>query len=523
MSHTIKQNSLNYFFTFLFVTLLAACGGGSSSSPGSNSNTDTTPPAVSATSPANNATGFAVNAAITATFDENMTANTLSITTFTLKDASNNSVTGTVGYSGATATFTPTGNLANTTSYTATITTGAKDAAGNALATNYVWTFTTAALVPAIATGRLNDTGITAAQCHEASSNVLVACNGVGAAALSAKQDGMVGRDVDVVTNDNADGKSGFSFSSVAGGCVKDNLTGLMWEAKTNDGGLRDMDNLYTNFDSTATDQQGDGGNPTQEEIDAATNSIGFKNAVNGAGLCGFNDWRLPTAEELQSIVDYGATSPTIDATWFPNTLAANLVYYWTSSPKSAFGVDTNVTTGWIVSFYTGQIGYGGASFRGNTQPIRLVRGTPYTAAPRYTISADGSEVTDNHTKLIWRRCVEGRPWDGNICTFPGVSYLPLTHEAALAHAKTVATDTGIAWRLPNIKELTSIVDRSRAEDVQALDSTVFPENADWILWAATPALNNAANAWTVGVRSGSASDESRGLTAMVRLVRDAP
>ena len=71
-----------------------------------------------------------------------MDASTLTTATFTLSSGSG-PVTGTVGYSGTTATFTPSASLTGTTIYTATITTGAKDAAGNALAANYVWSFTT--------------------------------------------------------------------------------------------------------------------------------------------------------------------------------------------------------------------------------------------------------------------------------------------------------------------------------------------------------------------------------------------
>src|SRR5947207_1830456 len=52
-------------------------------------------------------------------------------------------VSGTVSYSGVTATFTPTGNLAPLTTFTATISTGARDLAGNALAADVVWSFTT--------------------------------------------------------------------------------------------------------------------------------------------------------------------------------------------------------------------------------------------------------------------------------------------------------------------------------------------------------------------------------------------
>jgi len=108
--------------------------------------TDTTPPAVSSTSPVNGATAVQVGANVTATFSE--TVKSVSTTTFTLK-AGTTSVAGTVTLSGTTATFNPTASLANATTYTATITTGVTDLANNALATNYVWTFTTAAAADA--------------------------------------------------------------------------------------------------------------------------------------------------------------------------------------------------------------------------------------------------------------------------------------------------------------------------------------------------------------------------------------
>lgn len=102
---------------------------------------DTTPPTVSSTNPANGATGVATNSSISATFSEVMLQSTMTSATFAMSGG----VTGTVSYAGTTATFTPSNNLAASTTFAATITTGAKDAAGNALATPYLWTFTTAA------------------------------------------------------------------------------------------------------------------------------------------------------------------------------------------------------------------------------------------------------------------------------------------------------------------------------------------------------------------------------------------
>jgi len=107
---------------------------------------DNTAPTVTATVPANTATAVPINTKITAQFSEGMDSRTLKATTFTLTGPGTTPVTGTVTYAGnagAIATFAPASNLAASTLYTATITTGAQDLAGNPLAANFVWTFTT--------------------------------------------------------------------------------------------------------------------------------------------------------------------------------------------------------------------------------------------------------------------------------------------------------------------------------------------------------------------------------------------
>jgi ketosteroid isomerase-like protein len=107
------------------------------------------PPTVVSTVPANLAVGVAESTTVTATFSRPMDAATITTTTFTLTGPGATAVTGAVSYAGNTATFTPAALLAGSTLYTATITTGAKDPTGNALAANHVWTFTTAA-TPAV-------------------------------------------------------------------------------------------------------------------------------------------------------------------------------------------------------------------------------------------------------------------------------------------------------------------------------------------------------------------------------------
>ena len=129
----IAGNVLSNNYTFSFTTVAAA---------------DITAPTISSTDPLNNATGVATNKVIGVTFSEAMNSSTISASTFTLKQGTT-AIAGTVAYSGTTATFTPSSVLTAGTVYSATITTGAKDLAGNALAANTTWSFTTAGTAPA--------------------------------------------------------------------------------------------------------------------------------------------------------------------------------------------------------------------------------------------------------------------------------------------------------------------------------------------------------------------------------------
>ncbi|MCK9400110.1 MAG: Ig-like domain-containing protein [Bacteroidales bacterium] len=99
-------------------------------------------PTVISTDPEDNATGVVLDKIVTATFSEPMDPLTINTATFTIKQGAT-PVTGTVSYTGTTASFNPSGNLLPGTTYTATITTGAKNVAGIPLANDYVWTFIT--------------------------------------------------------------------------------------------------------------------------------------------------------------------------------------------------------------------------------------------------------------------------------------------------------------------------------------------------------------------------------------------
>jgi len=109
-------------------------------------NPDGTPPSVTSTIPANAAPGVAVNRKISATFSEEMNSSTLTPASFTVTGPPPGvtPVPGTVTYLGRTAVFTPSNSLASSTAYTARITTGAMDLAGNPSLAN-TWSFTTGA------------------------------------------------------------------------------------------------------------------------------------------------------------------------------------------------------------------------------------------------------------------------------------------------------------------------------------------------------------------------------------------
>ena len=151
--------------------------------------------------------------------------------------------------------------------------------------------------------------------------------------------------------------------------CVQDNNTGLVWEGKTASPATSRLGTrTYTNYDSTSSAQKPNGltsVNPTQTEIDAITNSIGYRDSVRTSNLCGYNDWRLPTKEELQGIVVSGSGSnPKIDTEWFPNTQNHA---YWSSSPDVGYFYNS-----WFLNFSNGNVysHYG----RNNDFHVRLVR-----------------------------------------------------------------------------------------------------------------------------------------------------
>ena len=150
--------------------------------------------------------------------------------------------------------------------------------------------------------------------------------------------------------------------------CTRDNVTGLIWEVKT-ESGLRSQSNTYSWYNPDEAVNGGDPGKKSGgkcEEGDCDTEA--YIKEVNEQGLCGANDWRLPTKRELLSIVDNSRFKPAVDSRFFPKAASD---YYWSSSPYA-----DQQASAWQVYFLYGEASPNKKS-EGNH--VRLVRGRTVT------------------------------------------------------------------------------------------------------------------------------------------------
>ncbi|MBK9522691.1 MAG: DUF1566 domain-containing protein [Rhodocyclaceae bacterium] len=143
---------------------------------------------------------------------------------------------------------------------------------------------------------------------------------------------------------------------------------------------------------------------------------------------------------------------------------------------------------------------------------------TPTHAADRFTPSADGQEVTDTTTGLIWRRCTEGMEWNGSACKMKPLKFkLAAAKERAAEAAKT----SNKAWRIPNKDELMSIVEKTKS--IPKIDLTAFPNSPSAVFWALRPDADDNLNAWLVNFNTGRVLGNSGQNKFMLRLVRSGP
>ena len=251
---------------------------------------------------------------------------------------------------------------------------------------------------------------------------------------------------------------------------------------------------LFTdNGDGTVTDSQT--GLMWQKAMSSSATTYGAaKTACGGLSFAGKADWRLPTRAELLSIIDYKATGGAFVSS-LPGSVAA---YTWSAV---TFGGSSNST--WSVCFDSGS---SVDQLSAATLVSRCVRTVTPTTAPatRFTVSVSGNAVSDAATGLTWQR-------DGTASTL-------LVLSDAKTYCTNLSTDGG-GWRLPNIVELSSLIDSQVF--MPSIETTPFPSTpVDTTTWSSTPDANAAGFAWIVSFGTGATGTVDQNAANHVRCVR---
>lgn len=269
------------------------------------------------------------------------------------------------------------------------------------------------------------------------------------------------GRDTNPLTNSPADGALGFSFANtVVGLCRTDQVTGMTW------GTL-------------------DGFAYTQAAVAA---QVVTANA--GAGLCGFNDWRVPGAEELTSLVDASKSAVPINADTNGATVMTS--QYWSREARVG-GINDQM----VVDFSS--LGAVGFKLKTLTAAVRLVRGTaladPCVGAP-FVDHTDGT-VSDTRTGLMWKQCSEGLT--GAACAGgAAVDSANAVNQLNLVNADPAVLGLGYSdWRIPSRHELSSLVCRS-AVAAPLINAAAFPATGAFSYLSSTLHPLSAASSWFV-------------------------
>ncbi len=247
---------------------------------------------------------------------------------------------------------------------------------------------------------------------------------------------------------------------------VRDNITGLIWEVKTEDGSVNDKDNIYTWDDSNYfTDQ-----------------------------LCvgDYCDWRLPTVKELASIVKLGAYSPAIDTEYFPETVSSD---YWSSAIYASSTIRV-----WGVNFNYGD---GNHFMKSDVRYVRAVSGGQVQSFDSFIIINDDGTVSDIRTGLMWQQNKGGTK----------------TWKDSLAYCESLTLAGYSDWRLPTREELRSLADYEKYNP--AIDTSVFPDAVSSYYWSSTTDANYTYSAWGINFSSGDDYSTLKIYSRDVRAVRN--
>jgi hypothetical protein len=151
-------------------------------------------------------------------------------------------------------------------------------------------------------------------------------------------------------------------------------------------------------------------------------------------------------------------------------------------------------------------------SYAVQTCPAYIPNATP---SSRYTVDTAASTVTDNQTGLMWQQCSVGQTAASGSCTGSGTT---TNWQGALQAGQDSAVGGHTDWRLPNNKELSSIVAFNCINP--SVNLSVFPNTPSSSFWSSSPDANLSGRAWRVYFDYGSGSTGTRSNNYYVRLVR---
>ncbi|MCP3675574.1 MAG: DUF1566 domain-containing protein [Gammaproteobacteria bacterium] len=134
----------------------------------------------------------------------------------------------------------------------------------------------------------------------------------------------------------------------------------------------------------------------------------------------------------------------------------------------------------------------------------------------RFTTNSNGT-ATDNQTGLMWMSCSLGQNWDSasSTCTETAITY---NWKEALDAAESTSFARNSDWRLPNVRELTSITEI--ACHSPAINESIFPTTASSYYWSSSPYIELSSDAWIVSFSFGFANIAFKYDNYQVRLVR---